>query len=95
MHKDEQTDEQNAITRKRLAWRASHRGIKEMDLLIGGFANRRLETMGTEDLALFETILDFADQDLLAWVTGQEAVPAQNASALLQDMLNFRPNLET
>ena len=82
------------ITRKRLLWRAAHRGIKEMDIVVGGFAAARLAGMSTGELALFEILLEIPDQDLLAWATGQEPVPENWNSPLLQEMIGFRPELK-
>ncbi len=77
--------------RKRLLWRAMHRGIKEMDIIVGGFAQSTLQHMSDVDLAHFEQILDTPDQDLLAWLTQQEAVPDASDSPLLQKLLAYRP----
>lgn len=73
---------------KRLKIRAWRRGIKEMDLLIGGYADAHLKTMSTDDLDAFETLMDEQDQDLLAWATGQSEVPAQ-FQAMLQRLLDY------
>ncbi len=73
--------------RKKLLWRATHRGIKEMDIVVGGYATRNLAAMNPEDLDQFEKILDIPDQDLLAWATRQEAVPPELDSAMLQAIL--------
>ena len=83
----------NEITRKRLLWRATHRGIKEMDLVVGGFARARLFGMSNGELALFEMMLEIPDQELLSWVTGQEPVPQKWNTSLLQEMISFRPTL--
>jgi antitoxin CptB len=77
--------------RKRLLWRACHRGIKEMDIIIGGFAAGHLADLPEADLEAFAAILELPDQDMLAWLTGQEAVPAELQSALLTRVLSFRP----
>jgi antitoxin CptB len=79
--------------RKRLAWRASRRGIKEMDIVVGGFAKARLATMSAQELVVFEAMLDIPDQFLLSWITGQEDVPANMRTPLLLDMLAFRPEV--
>lgn len=63
------------IRRKRLKIRAWRRGIKEMDLLIGGYADDHLQSMDVADLDEFETLMDEQDQDLLAYVTSQQEVP--------------------
>ena len=77
--------------RKRLQWRASHRGIKEMDILVGGFAIQRLPFMSKDELVCFADILDIPDQDLLSWLTNQSEVPVELHSPLLAEMLQYRP----
>jgi antitoxin CptB len=79
------------ITRKRLLWRATHRGIKEMDILVGGYAQTNLATMGQTELAQFADLLEIPDQDLLSWATKQSSVPLEQQSAMLEAMLRFLP----
>jgi antitoxin CptB len=81
-------------TRKRLLWRASRRGIKEMDLLVGGFAARELPHMTATELRIFESLLEIPDQQLLSFVTEQEAVPASLDCKMLRALLAFRPELK-
>jgi antitoxin CptB len=78
-------------TRKRLLWRATHRGIKEMDILVGGYASRQLAQMSEAELLHFAELLELPDQDLLRWATGLEPVPEALQSPMLEAMLNFRP----
>jgi len=77
--------------RKRLLWRASHRGIKEMDLILGGFAGARIAAMTQAELDQLEAVIDLPDRELLAWATRQEPVPAHLRSPLLDEILDFRP----
>jgi antitoxin CptB len=86
------TDHSQEIMRKRLLWRATHRGIKEMDLIAGGFAAARLSSMSETELNEFEVLLELPDQDLLAWATKQDDVPAGKKSALLSELISFRPD---
>lgn len=81
--------------RKRLAWRASRRGIREMDIVVGGFADARLGSMSPQELISFEAMLDIPDQFLLSWLTGQEDVPHNMQTPLLLEMLAFRPDAVT
>ena len=76
--------------RRRLLWRASHRGIREMDLIRGGFATARIDTMTPAELDQLEAVIDVPDQQLLAWATRQEPVPARLRSRLLDEILAFR-----
>ena len=77
--------------RRRILWRCCHRGIKEMDILLGGFAQARLAAMTDAELAALEAIVELPDQEMLTWATGQVVVPAEHASPLLSEMLCFRP----
>ena len=72
-------------------WRATHRGIREMDLILGGFALAHIESMSDDELDHLEAIIDIPDQLLFAWATGQSPVPERQRSALLQDMFDFQP----
>ncbi|MFO6462897.1 succinate dehydrogenase assembly factor 2 [Jannaschia sp. KMU-145] len=58
------------------AWR---RGIKEMDMILGGYADAELGGLDAEGLDLFEAVLGENDHDLFAWVTGQAEAPARFA----------------
>ena len=78
-------------TRKRLLWRATHRGIKEMDLVVGGFAAANLKRMSAAELAQFAILLEIPDQDLLSWLTNQESVPHNQSSPMLAQIMAFRP----
>ena len=70
--------------RKRARIRAWRRGIKEMDLILGGHADARLAGMDEGALALFEAVLGENDHDLFRWVTGQEAPPERYAALMAE-----------
>jgi len=82
--------ESSEARRRRLLWRASHRGIKEMDLILGRFAAARIFRMNEAELAELEIIVEIPDQELLAWATTTAEIPAQHRSALLLEMLEHR-----
>ena len=65
------------IRRKRLKFRAWHRGMREVDLLLGRFADAFLEGMDEEEVAQLEALLDVPDPEILAWITGEAAVPPE------------------
>ena len=62
---------------KRLRWRATHRGTREADMLIGGFFDANHAGWSAQDRALFAAMLDEQDVDILAWAHGT-AVPPQH-----------------
>lgn len=51
---------------KRIRFRSWHRGIKEMDILMGGFADKYLADLTDEELDAFETVMTVPDQELYA-----------------------------
>jgi len=77
------------MRRKRLHFRAWHRGMREVDLLLGRFADATIAELDESELAGFEALLDVPDPQLLAWVTGEDAVPVDAASPLLLRLLSF------
>ncbi len=79
------------LRRKRLLWRACHRGIREMDLLMGGFAQSRLAGMSGQELDEFEAMIELPDQEMLSWIKGEVPVPAKFDSVMLGELLQFRP----
>jgi antitoxin CptB len=69
------SSETRQIRLKRLRFRSWHRGTREMDLLLGRFADTQLETLSDRDLDLYESVLNEADQDLYVWITGDRPWP--------------------
>jgi len=55
------------MRRKRAGYRASHRGTKEMDIILGRYAEVHLPVMGGEALELFERFLALPDPLLTQW----------------------------
>ena len=70
-------DEAREVRLRRLRMRSWRRGTKEMDLILGPYADERLAAMGGPTLDLYEALLAEADGDLYAWVSGREAPPVR------------------
>jgi antitoxin CptB len=67
---------ESAETRlKRLKIRSWRRGIREMDLILGGWSDARLSTLDAAELDLYEALLEENDQDLYGWITGRDLPP--------------------
>lgn len=79
------------LCRRRLLWRAMHRGLRELDLIIGGFAQQRLPAMSERELEEFEAIVASPDSDLQAWLLGSVPVPQERLTATMAAVLAFRP----
>ncbi|MBI1170714.1 succinate dehydrogenase assembly factor 2 [bacterium] len=67
---------------KRMAMRAWRRGTKEMDLVLGPYADARLAQMSEADLSAFDALLAENDQDLMAWLLGQTPAPEGHADLI-------------
>lgn len=63
--------------RERLRFRSWHRGTREMDLLLGSFADEHVPAFSQEQLDLYELLLEQADPDLYNWIIGSATVPPQ------------------
>lgn len=64
-----------ALRRKKLRYRAWHRGTREMDLVLGPYADAHMEAMDTAQLDRLEALMSEEDPHLLRWVMGQEIPP--------------------
>jgi antitoxin CptB len=67
---------------KRMRMRSWRRGTKEMDLILGPWADAHLDGLSAAELETFDALLAENDQDLMAWVLGQGAAPAAIAPLL-------------
>lgn len=70
---------------KRLQYRSSHRGNKEMDIVFGRFTDKGLEHLEPALLDAFEALLDENDVDIWNWLTGQKA--PEHYTAILELLL--------
>lgn len=59
-----------------MAFRAWHRGTREMDLILGRFADSELADLSQVELDHFEALMEWPDPDLYRWVTGEARPPA-------------------
>ncbi len=69
------SDESRDTRIKRLTMRSMRRGIKEMDILLSGYAAANLAAMSPQKMDLYDHLLGENDQDLYQWVTGQAPAP--------------------
>lgn len=81
------------IRLKRLHFRAHHRGVKEADLLIGGFFDAHGRGWDEAEMQLFEDLLEEQDVDIMAWAIGTEACPERYEGSIMSALktLNYVP----
>ena len=86
MNNDQNID----VIRKRLYYRAMHRGTKEMDLLLGSFAGKYISELSKLELREFEELLNISDQDLYDFYN-RRLIPSRFAdSRVLKLFISFR-----
>lgn len=76
--------------RKRLLFRCWHRGTKEMDLILGRFADAAIADFSDQELGQLEHLIELPDPDLYAALTGDRMLAAEYATALFDRIKAFR-----
>lgn len=72
--------------RRRILFRATHRGTHETDLLVGGYVRPRIAAMGEAELDALEEVMELPDTDLADWLSGRHPIPPEYDSVLLRAM---------
>ncbi len=75
--------------RRKILFRSWHRGMREMDLLMGQFADAEIDRLTDGELDTFELLIEVPDRDLLAWLTGERDTPANYDTPLFQRLRAF------
>jgi antitoxin CptB len=65
------------VRRRKILFRAWHRGMRETDLILGRFADAAIVDLSDADLGDFEQLLEVQDRDVLAWLLGETDVPPE------------------
>jgi antitoxin CptB len=81
--------------RRRLLFRSWHRGIREMDLVLGRFADAHIANLSDADLDEYEAWLVVPDQQIFTWVNGSQPAPAAIDTALFRRLRDFHHKGET
>ena len=80
--------------RRRILYRCWHRGIREMDLVFGEFAENNISELSDAELDEFETIMAEEDQDLNRWITGADPVPEHLPKMMFARLAAYRPDFD-
>ena len=80
--------------RRRILVRAWRRGIREMDLVIGGFADAEIASLDDTELDQLELLMAEEDADIFRWVTGEAETPERLRTAMFDRMRSYVPDFE-
>jgi|SRR5262249_1584072 len=81
------------LRRRKLLFRSWHRGMREMDLIMGRFADAEISRLTEAELDEYERLVGLPDDALLAWVTSEQKIPAEHDGAVLRRLRAFHRNL--
>ena len=76
--------------RKRLLFRCWHRGTRELDLILGRFADAEIADLSDDELGQLERLLEVPDPDFYAAVIGDRPLPAEDVNPLFERIKSFR-----
>ncbi|MEI5679582.1 MULTISPECIES: FAD assembly factor SdhE [unclassified Mesorhizobium] len=76
--------------RRKLLFRSWHRGMREMDLILGAFADTTIHALSDSELDEYDAVLELQDADLLSWITGEQTIPPEHDTAMFRKILASR-----
>lgn len=74
----------NTINPKKLIYSANHRGMKEMDVLLGVFSHSYVPQASSSAIQIFSRLLEEQDAHILDWCMGKQAVPSHYKSLVIE-----------
>ncbi len=75
--------------RRRILFRAWHRGMREVDLVLGPFADAEVAALSEAEIDALERLMEMPDPEVLAWVTGERPVAAEHDTPLWRRLMHF------
>ena len=90
----ERSSEGLDVRRRKLLFRAWRRGVREMDLIVGRFADVHIDKFDEAALDDFERLIEAPNADLYAWVVGADDMPADYDTAVLRQLRCFHSRAE-
>jgi len=90
----ERSSEGLSERQRKLLFRAWRRGVREMDLIVGRFADAYIDTFDEASLDDFEHLIEAPNAELYAWVVGQDGIPANYDTAVLRQLIAFHSQAE-
>lgn len=81
--------------RRRALYRSWRRGTREMDLLMGRFADAEIARFDEEEFAAFEALIEAPDRDLFAWIAGKTETPANHDTEVFRRLKAFHEAFPT
>ncbi|MGE0282647.1 MAG: succinate dehydrogenase assembly factor 2 [Rhizobiaceae bacterium] len=81
------------VRRRKLLFRSWHRGMREMDLILGSFADAEIENLTDGEIGQYEALLEISDTELMPWLTGKQPAPVEASPQIVNKIMAFRQTL--
>ena len=81
-------EEKLEIRRKRLRYLAWHRGMRELDLILGPYVDRHVNGLAACEMDELEALFTVPDNTLFRWIAGQEPVPAEHDTSIMRNLIS-------
>ena len=75
--------------RRQILYRSWHRGMREMDLIMGRFSDAHIAELTDAELDEYERLMELRDQEVLSWIDGTGVVPPDYDTALFRRLRDF------
>jgi len=85
----DQISQDETALRRRLLFQSRHRGVKELDLILGRFAEAHLAGFRMAELQQFAVLLGEPDPDIYDWLVGRVPLPARLQNPVTERLLDF------
>ena len=76
--------------RRKVLYRSWHRGMREVDLILGAFADSEIASLSDDELTTYEAFMSESDSDIFKWVMGEKPVPQQHDTVIFSRILSYR-----
>jgi antitoxin CptB len=77
------------VRRRRIRFRAWHRGMREMDILLGAFVDATIDALDSCEIDALERLMDLPDDEVFRWLSGSEPVPGEQDTPLFRKIAAF------
>jgi antitoxin CptB len=83
------SSEEAEMRRRKLLFRSWHRGMRELDLILGRFVEATLDRLTSDELTELERLIELPDHSLLTWLMGGAEVPPDYDTPLFRKLRDF------
>jgi antitoxin CptB len=81
------------VRRRKILFRSWHRGIREMDLILGQFADAHVGDLTDAELDVYEALIEAPDRDIFSWLTDAAPTPANYDTDVFRRVKAFHTHL--